>query len=138
MTDILVALITFLKADADVDALIDGRVYGEQVPQAEIERQEPRKFVVVTDAGGIERNRFLPIAQPRYDVWCYGETYHEAGNVDRAVYSALKALDRQPVGGVLLHNAGLAGGPMPVRDDKTGWPAKWRSITVQADERAIS
>lgn len=137
MTDVLSALIAFLKDDADTADLIGTRIYGDEVPRAEVERREPRKLVLLRESGGAERNRFLPIAEGRLDVWCFGETAYEAGKVDRAVYSALKALNRQTVDGVLLHNAGQAGGPISVRDADTGWPAKWRSITVQADEREI-
>jgi len=137
MTDILKALIVFLKADSDVTALAGERVYGNEIPPEEFEQRQPHKLALIVQSGGIERNRFLPIAEPRFDVWSFGETYYEAGKLDRAIYDALKALDRKTADNVLLHGIALSGGPFQVRDDRTNWPAKWRSITVSADERII-
>lgn len=135
MTDVLDALIVFIKADSEVMILAGDRIYGAELPRDETKNM-PRKVAVLTEAGGIERNRFLPIAEPRIDIWSYGETYHEAGKLDRAIYQALKDLDRQTTDDVLLHGVALSGGPHSMRDSETGWPLKVRSVTVSADERS--
>lgn len=138
MTEPVEALIAVFKAEATIAALCADRVYGIEIPQHEIERQTPRKFLLIVESGGIEHNRFLPVAEPRFDLWSFGETYHEAGKLDRAVYDVLRIMDRKTISGTLLHGAALSGGPFPVRDSDTGWPAKWRSIVLQLDARAVT
>ena len=137
MTKSIEALIAFFKTDSDIYVLCGERMYGEEIPKKETDRQEPRKFVLIVESGGIEHNRFLPIMEPRLDLWSFGETYHEAGKLDQAIYDAIKNMDRKTILSTLLHGATLSGGPFPVRDSDTGWPAKWRSITVQMDERTV-
>ena len=134
MTDIIAAVRSYLLLDAVVPSLVDDRVYAGELPKGETPHM-PRKAIVLRYAGGIESNSFVPITRPRIDITSYGETYHEAGTVDRAVYDALKALDRQTVDGVLLHGVALSGGPVMLKDPQTSWPYQWRSITVTADER---
>ena len=137
MMDIISALLSFLKADTAVAALADTRIYAAELPRAEIESM-PQKIAVLRYAGGVERNRFLPIAEPRIDILSFGETYHEAGKLDRAIYAALKALNRETVDNVLLHGIALSGGPLMLRDSDTGSPYQARSITVTADERSTA
>lgn len=137
MTDVIAALRLFLSRDVGVTLLVNARVFATELPKEEM-KDMPRKSIVLVYAGGVERNCFLPIAGCRIDVWSYGETYHEAGRVDRVVYDVLKALDRQTVGNVLLHGVALSGGPFSVREGRSGWPAQWRSVSVSADEREIS
>lgn len=134
MTDIIAAVLTFLKADAGVSLLVGSRVYAGEMPRDEMDDM-PKKIAIIRYAGGMEHNRFLPIADPRIDVLSYGETYYEAGQVDRAIYDALKALNRRTVDDVLLHGVALSGGPYMLRDGSEGWPYQARSITVTADER---
>lgn len=136
MTDPLAALRTVLLADADVATLCGTRVFAAELPKAEAEYM-PRTCVVLVYSGGFERVATDPIIRPRVDAYSYGETFHVAGQVDRAVYSALKALRRQKVGEVLIHGVGLAGGPVPLRDSDAGWPVMMRSMSVIADEREI-
>jgi hypothetical protein len=93
--------------------------------------------VVITYAGGMEKRGTDPIGRPRVDAYSYGTSYHVAGQVDRAVYDALKAVQRQKVGEVLIHGVALSGGPIPMRDTEAGWPVFVRSMSVSADERAI-
>ena len=134
MTDIIAALRSFLLLNGAVAPLVDNRIYAGELPKDETPHM-PLKAIVLRYAGGIESNTFVPITRPRIDITSYGETYHEAGTVDRAVYDALKALDRQTVDGVLLHGVALSGGPIMLKDPQTNWPYQWRSITVTADER---
>lgn len=138
MTDTLKAIIAFLNTSADVVALVGARIYGDEVPQAELQRQEPRKFVVIESAGGIDQTYYKRITRPRFDVWAFGETYYEAGRVERAVFEALKLLDRVTISNTLLHGVTLSGGPMIDRHPATSWPAKWRAVVVFADERVVS
>ena len=136
MTDIIAAVRKYLLLDATVAPLVNDRVYAGELPKEQTPDM-PRKAIVLRYAGGIEANTFVPIARPRIDITAYGETYHEAGRVDRAAYTALKKLDRQNVNGVLLHGIAISGGPLMLKDPQTNWPYQWRSITVTADERNI-
>ena len=134
MTDILAALIVFLKADVDVAGQVGLRIYGGELPRSEVDNM-PRKVAVIRYSGGIENNSFVPLARPRVDITSYGATYFEAGEVDRAIYTALKAMDRETVDNALLHGAAMSGGPMMLKDPQAGWPYQWRSVVVTADER---
>ena len=136
MTDVLAAVRTLLLADADVAALCETRVWAAEMPKVEAESM-PRPCVVIVYAGGFERMATDPTIRPRVDVYNYGETFHRAGAVDRATYSALKALRRQTVGEALIHGVALAGGPIMLRDSDAGWPVMVRSMSVAADERAV-
>ena len=137
MTDVLAALRTVLLADPDVAALCSTRIFAAELPQAEAVNM-PRKCVVIVFAGGFERMATDPIVRPRVDVFSYGATVFEAGQVDRAIYDALKALSRETVGEALIHSVALAGGPIMLRDGDAGWPVMVRSMSVSHDERAVS
>lgn len=136
ITDVITSLIVFLQNDYEVDALVDGRIYGDNLPQREIENM-PRKCAVLMEAGGLQNNDYLPLRQPRVDIYSYGETYYEAGKLDRAIYKALKDLNRKKVDNTLMHGVALSGGAYSLRDNDTGWPMKMRAITVSIDDREI-
>lgn len=139
MIDVVLALMEILKADTSVSDLVDDRVYGEELPRDEITSGNmPRKNVVIVSAGGLSTTKTTPTVNPRFDVWCYGETKYEASILDRAVYDAVKNIERVLIRNMLIHSAGLSGGPIPYRDQETGWPAMIRGINVTADERLAS
>jgi hypothetical protein len=97
----------------------------------------PRKCVVIVAAGGLQVTHSDSLVNPRFDIWSYGETPYEAGVLDGMVYDVLQAIERRSIAGVLLHSAGLSGGPLGLRDPDTDWPYKVRSINVTADERIV-
>lgn len=134
MIDILAALLVFLEADVNVSTQVGTRIYAGELPRNEVDFM-PRKAAVIRYSGGIDNNSFVPLARPRVDITSYGATYFEAGEVDRAIYTALKELDRETVDNVLLHGVALSGGPMMLKDPQAGWPYQWRSAVVTADER---
>jgi len=136
MTDVVLSVLTFLKNTGTVMLLAGGRIYGDELPVAQVSSM-PRKCVVIMEAGGIERNDYLPINQPRLDIYCYGETYYEAGRLDRAVAYALKHLKRLTISNSLIHGVALGTGARSLRDPDTGWRLKMRSITVSIDEREV-
>jgi hypothetical protein len=136
MIDVLAALRTVLLADDGVAALCGTRVWAAELPKAEVTNM-PRANVVLAHAGGFERMATDPRVRPRVDVYSYGETFFSAGQLDRAVYDALKALRRRKVGEALIHGVALAGGPIQLRDSDAGWPVLVTSVSVATDERAI-
>jgi len=137
VTDVLAALITYLQADTDVATEVGTRVFGGELPRDEIDDM-PRKAVIIRLNGGPRRRGGVPVARTNIEVWSTGQTYYEAGEVDRAVYDALESLSRETSSNVYLHNALVDGAPRMVRDTITGWPALLRLGTVTADERSTA
>jgi hypothetical protein len=133
--DVLAAVRTFLLADTDVSALTT-KIYVGEFPDTEVENM-PQALVVIRGSGGNNNNDYVEIVQPRIDVYNYGTSYANAGSLDLAVYSALKHLMRETVGGVLLHGVACGGGPIQVKHVDTGWPIMWRSYTVTAADIEI-
>ncbi|KKM88478.1 hypothetical protein LCGC14_1258270 [marine sediment metagenome] len=134
------AIIEILKADADTTTEVQGRVFGDELPRSETDAM-PRKAVVISPAGGTPLSYTtgtLPLETQRLDVFCYGGTLYEAEEVRRAVYGALRAVERQVIAGVLVHWARPAGGAMSGRDPDADWPLKWNSWQILADERAAA
>lgn len=136
MIDITIGLMEILKSYISVSDLIEDRVYGEELPRDEIKNM-PRKNVVIVSAGGFETTKTTPTVNRRFDIWCYGETKYEASKLDLVVYDAVKNIERVSVINMLIHSAGLSGGPIPYTDPETGWSAMIHSINVTADERQI-
>lgn len=106
------------------------------MPDPEIENM-PRKTVVIRYSGGPEEFRRHPLQKQRIDIFSYGETYHEAGQVDREVADALHDMSRQDSSNVLMHSAGY-GGARQLKEPDTGWPYILRSVMIIADERATA
>ena len=131
--DMLLAAIELLKRDADVAALADTRVYGEEVPESEAAAM-PRPLVVLSsvpiggDAGG-----YIELEELAFDALCYGETPAKAAELRRAVYAALKHARRQVVDETLLHWFKPLSGPRPSRVD-TQWPycaQTWQALVSE-------
>jgi len=72
----------------------------------------------------------------RIDVFSYGETPFEAERVRRAVFDALKALQREVSAGVLIHWCDPAGGYANIRDPDTKWPINFQSFQAFHAETA--
>lgn len=143
ITDAKAAIIGILKANADVSGLVGTRVYGDELPRSETDNREStgRKSVVVASGGGVPPSYTtgtLPLEAQRMDVFCYGETLFQAERVRRAVYSAMKGIERVTQDSVLIHWANPAGGAASGRDPDTDWPVKWNSWQVLSDERAVA
>jgi len=136
MTDVLSALIAYLKADAEVAALVGARVYGGELPEADVASM-PRKCVIVRLAGGTERARSARIARVRADIFSYGEGYKEAGQVDGAVTDALADLRRSTYSSTLLQASGY-GGPFQLKEPMHGWKYIARTALVAFDERTAA
>lgn len=121
--DPILAVMALLAADTDVAALVSGRVYGMELPEAD-DVSMPRYALVVTLAGGnlLTGGTWSEYGDPRFDVFAYGATRLEANQLYRAAHVALKAMTRVKHASVLLHWARPAGGPIPLRDPDTTWP----------------
>lgn len=137
MIDIIAAVCDYLLAQSDITDLVEDRVFAGEIPEDEIDNM-PQKMILIQYDGGLTVNSCLPISSPRMSFFCYGQSYFEAGRVDREVYSTLKSLQTTRVGEALIHSASIDSGPRMMRDSKTGWYFQWRSATIIADDREIS
>ena len=126
-----------LLITADSGNTLGGRVFGLELPVSEAASM-PRKAVVLRLSGGPGSNDYARIGRVRVDVWCYGQNFSQALEVQQLVQDALKHVkhDEQIVStvGVLIHNCIEAGGPHNFRDPETDWPVIIQSWLVTASE----
>ncbi len=137
--DITTALVTFLKADGPLAALVGTRVFGVELPPAEASLM-PRRAVVLQPSGGstLTEGGYVEHTAQRFDVFSYGETPFEVEKVRRAVFDALKALRRSVTSSVLIHWCDPAGGFANLRDPDTKWPINFQSFQAFFAEKAAA
>lgn len=137
--DPLVAVRTYLLADAGVSAIASTRVFAAELPSTEASNM-PRAAVVVTAAGGgqasLGARSHVPVGSIRMDVRCYGETPAAASALHYAVLSALKAIGRTFVDATLLHSCVVEGGPFNLREPDVDWPLVLSTYSLLAAEVA--
>lgn len=129
--DLEAGLVTYLKADADLAALLGVRVFGGELPAAETEHM-PRKAIVLRASGGVSLTSESHVEHDtqRIDVLAFGETPREAARVLRMAALAMRRLRRSVHGGTLLHWANPASGPSSGREPQTEWPRHFQSFQV--------
>lgn len=140
MQNAISALVTFLKADSAVSALVSTRVFGGKLPQSEALNM-PRAAVVVKRAGGgIMGTAYQDYSDVRADVICYGRNELEADTVFLACHDALKHMRANiPTGtATLLKWARLSAGGFTGTDPDTDWPTCLSSWQVLASEVAAA
>ena len=140
--DPIEALVEYLKTDTDLTGLVTHNstvsVYGVELDEDETPNM-PRQAVVIKPAGG----GAIPVAYQNYgdilvNALCYGATVYEAGQVRRAVHSALKQMTVNVTNNTLLHWARPAGGPVSFRDPDTDWPVQMQAFQVMAAETVVT
>jgi len=136
VTDFLSALRTYLLGCKDVTDLCGRSVYVLAIPKEELEVGAHEVVVLLASGGGLGKAR-RATTEARVDAVSFAATDFEAMQMDMAVAEALKALSREYVDGVLLHNVSVASGPFQARDPETGWPCMRRQAIVRADERMV-
>lgn len=136
--DPLIAVIAYLKGDADVTAITGDDVYGNRLPEA-LDPVMPRFALLVTHAGGGALGTgWQDWTDLRFDLTAYGPTEYEANRLWRAAHRCMKQLAHAVSGGVLLHWARQAGGPNALRDPDTTWPYTVSSWQVLLSEVEVS
>ena len=131
MTEIMESIVAFLKADSGISALVGTNVYPVELPR-ELVNDMPIETVIVRIEGGQQDRGTGPIARVTMVFESTGEKFYQAGQVDKAVFSALKNLNRKVFENILLHSA-LPNMPNLGRASVTGWPVVTRTATVIAD-----
>jgi hypothetical protein len=92
--DPIAAIVSFLKADADVYGLTQGRVFGASLPEAQATNM-PRACVIVQKAGGFGQASYQQIYRQRVDVRTYGRTPSEISELQLCCQRALNDLTRK-------------------------------------------
>lgn len=133
----IAAIIDYLKADAGLSSLVNDRVYGMELPAADVQLM-PRKCIVIQSAGGPGSSDYTHYGGTRIDVRCYGETSSVAYTVYLAAAEALKQMERNVQDNTLLHNAIDGGGPSFLREPGLGWPFILSSWILNASEVSVS
>ncbi len=123
MVDPILALREFLLADLSVTTEIGSRVYGGELPKNQVSSM-PVKAIVVNLAPGASSfgGGYQEFSDIAVDTTCYGATPHEAFQVWRVLYPALKQMRRNIKQQAMLHWANRSAGPLPLRDPDTDWP----------------
>ena len=136
MTNVTTGVIAIMKADPALNTLVSGRIYGAELPESE-NGNMPEKAIVIALSGGIEDSGTIEIMKSRVDVYCYGETFYQAGIVDAQVYELLKYAHRETISNMLIHEIAVSGGAIQLKESKSEAPIMWRSYVVTASEITI-
>lgn len=116
-------VVTLLRADTDVAALVAARVYGGALPE---DLAMPQAAVVVRPAGGPGRRGAQGWRLNRVDTVCYGATLRESWQTHLAVREALETLT--PADG--LKEAHVTSDGTNALDPVTQWPTCYASFLV--------
>lgn len=100
----------------------------------------PLASIVIRPAGGYKMfgAGLLPVADPVLDLVCYAGAQQQAYLIAAAAARALKQLTVGIYDGTKLYWAKVAGGPIPLPDQQTLWPACWLGTQVMHAETADS
>jgi hypothetical protein len=124
-------LVAFLKADAVVAAITEGRVFGGELPEAQA-AEMPRGAIVLRSSGGASLlgDTFVEHDTQRVDVFAFGATPRAATALMRAASLALRRLRPSVHAGCLIHWANAASGSIAGREPVTEWPRQFQSFQV--------
>lgn len=138
--DPIEAVRTFLLADASTAALVETRVFGQEIGRPDVRKLMPVAAIVLNGSGGPASpgGGFQEYGKERVDAFCYGATLNESRKVYLAAYSALKQLARQKINGVLVHSVTVASKGATALDPVTQWPLTLASFYVLAAEVAAA
>lgn len=129
----------YLLSDSALNALVEGRIFGGELPAAQTKFM-PRRALVIKGSGGasLTGGSYVEHDTERLDLFAFGATPREAGLVMRPAALAMKRLKRSVHAGVLLHWARNAGGSSSGREPGTEWPRKFQSFQVHHGLVAVS
>lgn len=134
VSDPMAGLCAFLKAQL-ADLLFKTQhgpaVFRPDLPK-DFDQNMPVACIVVRPAGGYTRfgKSMLYMGDPRADLTCYGGTQWEATRVAQSAVVALKQLVSQTWENTRLYSANVSGGPTPLPDQQTLWPACWLAVQL--------
>jgi hypothetical protein len=132
-------IISYLKDDAEVAALVGTRVFGFEIPGSEADDM-PRATVLINDAGlGNQDGSWGATGNTLKDVRCYADSPYESARLFDLVRSKLKQLTRTevtPTGikAILLYSAIQVTGRFTTREPDTEWPVSFGTFNIMVSE----
>lgn len=136
MIDPIAATIALLSADAELAALVAGRIYGAPPGMPDDTPSPPPKSIVLQAAGGATGAHY-PVIMPQLYVRCYGEDGEQSYRVFRALYgifydaSGMARGPRRVDGRWLLRSATLSQGTGDLEPE--GWPVTFCTLGARWD-----
>lgn len=129
--DPIAAIRTILLDDTTVAGLVSTRVYGGEIPDAQVKNME-ETCIVIKGAGGPANpgGGYQQYGKHRLDIVCYGASLNESWGVYLAAYAALKAIRRIVSEHVLVHSADVSAKGTTARDPIKLWPTTYSSWLV--------
>ncbi len=129
MADLVSSLVALLLADATIAAQAGTRVFGGELPASEASSM-PRKALVIQPSGGssLTGASFIQADTERVDLFAYGATPKEAGDLADLAGLVLRNARRKVWAGLLIHWVKPAGGSSSGRDPALTWPRAFRSF----------
>lgn len=133
------AIRQYLLSESEINTLVDGRVFGIEIPDTEANAM-PRKCILINSVGtGNVNAGFGAYGNTLKDIRCYGETPYESARVYDAVKHYLKQLTRRevtPTGllPVLLYSAIPVSGSFTSREPDTDWPVTFGTYNIMISE----
>lgn len=128
VADVLLGVCTYLASQSYVTSLVTDatghvNIYRPVLPR-EQDASMPKASVIVRAAGGYQMfgKDWMPVADPRIYLVCFGSTMQESMAVATACTYAMKALTQGNYGGVTLYWAQIVGGPLQSFEPETLWP----------------
>jgi hypothetical protein len=106
-------------------------VFRPAMPQW-FDKSMPASAVVVRPRGGYTQfgDSTMYLADPRMDVIAYGTTQQDATSLATLIAVTSKQLVNEVWENTLLMAANISGGPIPLPDTQTLWPACWLSVQL--------
>lgn len=142
------ALCTFLASQlADLldeapagHGMTGAAVFRPQLPEWVDANMDALACIVVRPAGGYKlySNGLLPLRDPVLDLTCYAGSSQEALTIATAAGDALMQLTQSVWEGVTFYGARIAGGPIPLPDQQTLWPACWIGTQLVHNSIAVA
>lgn len=136
MIDPLGSILTELRADVDLDLLVDERIRGGEPGPADV--SDPFQAFVVLIALDDYPHPRVPIQRALYGVDCYGVTYQGAREVWGAVVKAMHVVgSRMKANGLGIYISAIDSGGEQDEDPRTHQPLIRGVIRVTTTAQAI-
>jgi hypothetical protein len=128
-------LITELRVDAGVAALVGTRVWGAEIPDNV--SSDPRPYILVHRVLAVRMKR-APVQAVRVSIQCVGLTPRLAAVLYGAVSDALHVKGpRYTSGGIGIYLSEEEVGGQPLTDPQTGWPYETAVYNVWATTAVV-
>lgn len=134
--DVLDAVVTMLRADSEVAALLGTRIYVAELPKFEADDMPRDVAVLRLSPGGLGDigASFLNAARTHFDLFAYGSSPKAAMVVYRTIAPVLKQARAQVQVGTLILSVTPTMSPAQLRDPDTDWPFVLAGYNVFAAE----